>query len=229
MFRHIAGRAQGLAQVEGGAIGMMAYATRTGTRRNRAAMRAAGWGFFLTPDAHSLGDWRGRIALDNGAWGAFQQDVEWDPARFAALVARYADGADFVVAPDIVAGGAASLARSITWLPRLLGQTARVLIPVQDGMSPGDMAEHLGPRIGLFIGGSTEWKMDNMRPFCELARHHGAWSHVGRVNSVSRINMCLSAGATSFDGTSASRYAKTLPPLDAARRQPTMFKEFDNV
>lgn len=208
---------------------MIAYATRTGTRRNRAAMSAAGWGFFLTPDAHSLGDWRGRIALDNGAWGAFQQDVEWIPARFKALVDRYGRDADFVVAPDIIAGGAASLARSLLWLPRLLDCVDRVLIPVQDGMVPQDVSQHLGARVGLFVGGSTDWKLDNLRTFCELATGCGAWSHVGRVNSVTRINMCLSAGATSFDGTSASRYAKTLPPLDAARRQHTMFKELDNV
>ena len=208
---------------------MIAYATRTGTRRNRDALAAAGWGFFLTPDAHSSSGWSGRVALDNGAWGAFQQDIEWNPARFTALVDRYGSRADFVVAPDIVAGGRASLTRSLLWLPRLLDCVERVLVPVQDGMVPEDISEHLGRRVGLFVGGSTDWKLANLRLFCELATEHGAWSHVGRVNSVTRINLCLSAGATSFDGTSASRYAKTLPPLDAARRQHTMFKEFDHV
>jgi len=207
----------------------MPYATRTGTRRNRAVMHEAGWGFFLTPDAHSLGDWKGRIALDNGAWGSFQRGEPWSSSCFVPLVERYGARADFVVAPDIVAGGLASLSASLRWLPRLLGCVERVLIPVQDGMVPLDVDDYLGERVGVFVGGTTEWKLANLRSFCELATEHGAWSHVGRVNSVTRINKCLSAGATSFDGTSVSRYAKTLPKLDAARRQTTMFKGFDSV
>ena len=120
-----------------------------------------------------------------------------------------------------------SLKRSIEWLPRLLEQTQRVLIPVQDGMLPSDVRGLMGERVGLFIGGTTEWKLKNIRPMCDMANEAGAWSHVGRVNSVMRINICLSAGATSFDGTSASRYAKTLPALDAARRQHTLFRRFE--
>lgn len=192
-------------------------------------MRDAGWGFFLTPDAHSLGDWSGRIALDNGAWGSFQRGEPWSSSRFVPLVERYGAKADFVVAPDIVAGGRDSLAMSLLWLPRLLDRVERVLIPVQDGMVPMDVAGYLGGRVGIFVGGTTEWKLDNLHDFCRLATSRGAWSHVGRVNSVLRINKCLSAGATSFDGTSASRYAKTLPKLDAARRQSTFFERFDNV
>jgi len=208
---------------------MIAYATRTGTRRNRKAMFAAGWGFFLTPDAHSLGDWKGRIAVDNGAWSAYQKGEDWSPDRFVPLVERYGAASDFVVAPDIVAGGAASLALSLIWLARLLETCPRVLIPVQDGMVPADVEEYLDERVGVFVGGSTDWKLGAMRSFCALAARRGAWSHVGRVNSVRRINLCLSSRATSFDGTSVSRYAKTLPPLDAARRQSTFFERFDDV
>tara|TARA_B100000530_G_C15897989_1_gene464222 strand:+ start:219 stop:839 length:621 start_codon:yes stop_codon:yes gene_type:complete len=205
----------------------MAYATRTGTKRNRRALMAAGWGFFLTPAAKWLGDWAGPYAIDNGAWSAHTQGVEWQPEPFEALVSNHAAGADFIVAPDIVAGGAQSLARSVEWLPKLLAVTQRVLIPVQDGMTCADVAPYLSPRVGLFVGGSTDWKLRNLRSLCEFARIHGAWAHVGRVNSVKRIGACLSAGATSFDGTAASRYVKELPRLDAARRQVTMFRGLD--
>lgn len=208
---------------------MIAYATRTGTRRNRRAMFAAGWGFFLTPDAHSLGDWKGRIAVDNGAWSAYQKGEEWSPDRFTPLVDRYGAKSDFVVAPDIVAGGVESLGLSLEWLPRLLRTCPRVLIPVQDGMVPADVEGYLDERVGVFVGGTTDWKLGAMRSFCQLALRRGAWSHIGRVNSVRRINLCLSCRAGSFDGTSVSRYAKTLPKLDAARRQSTLFERFDNV
>ncbi len=208
---------------------MRAYATRTGTRRNRAALHAAGWGFFLTPDANTLGDWVGPYAVDNGAWKAYNQGTEWQEGPFISLVARLGGGADFVVAPDIVEGGAESLALSLAWLPRLLEQCDRVLLPVQDGMIPADVVPHLSARVGLFVGGSTEWKLANLRRFCAPAVRLGAWAHVGRVNSVRRIRACLAAGASSFDGTSVSRYAKTLPPLDAARRQITAFGVLDDV
>lgn len=207
----------------------MAYATRTGTRRNRAALYAAGWGFFLTPDANTLGDWPGCYAVDNGAWKAYQQGLEWQADPFVRLVQRLGAGADFVVAPDIVAGGHASLRLSLSWLPRLLDQCERVLLPVQDGMTPAHVLPHLSRRVGVFVGGSTEWKLANLRSFCAAAVSVGAWAHVGRVNSVKRIRACLAAGASSFDGTSASRYAKTLPPLDAARRQITAFEVLDDV
>ena len=192
-------------------------------------MFSAGWGFFLTPDASSLGDWKGRIAIDNGAWSSYQNDEEWSPRRFVPLVERHGHASDFVVSPDIVAGGSDSLSRSLEWLPRLLGMCKRVLIPVQDGMVPEDVEEYLSERVGVFVGGSTDWKLGAMRAFCDAATRRGAWSHIGRVNSVRRINLCLSCRATSFDGTSVSRYAKTLPRLDAARRQSTLFERFDNV
>ena len=192
-------------------------------------MFSAGWGFFLTPDANSLGDWKGPIALDNGAWSAYQKGEPWSPDRFIPLVERYGEASDFVVSPDIVAGGLPSLKRSLDWLPRLLSKCPRVLIPVQDGMSPKDVEDYLSDRVGVFVGGSTDWKLGAMRSFCEAATRRGAWSHVGRVNSVRRINLCLSSCATSFDGTSVSRYVKTLPSLDAARRQSTLFDRFDNV
>ncbi len=55
-----------------------------------------------------------------------------------------------------------------------------------------------------------------------LARETGCYLHVGRVNTAVRIRLCSAAGADSFDGTSPSRFACTLPLLDGARRQPDL-------
>lgn len=63
------------------------------------------------------------------------------------------------------------------------------------------------------------WKESTARSWGELARKRGAWLHVARVNTQRRISICLEAGADSFDGTSVSRFAKTIGPLDSARRQ----------
>lgn len=86
-------------------------------------------------------------------------------------------------------------------------------------MSLADVAAFISPSVGIFIGGSTEWKLETMAMWGDLATSFGAWCHVGRVNSVRRIRKCALAGATSFDGTSASRYSVSLRKLDDAARQ----------
>jgi len=134
-------------------------------------------------------------------------------------------GADWSVLPDIVAGGLASLELSLSWMRRVLDETPRALLAVQDGMVAGDVRPFLGPRVGLFVGGSTSWKLQTLHTWGALGHELGCWVHVGRVNTCRRIHLCASAGATSFDGTSASRYAKTIRPLDAARRQLNLFRK----
>jgi hypothetical protein len=193
------------------------YATRTGTRRNLAALSGAGWRLLLTPSANALPPGF-RYALDNGAWSAFQQQRGFDADAFRRLVDRFGPGADWIAVPDIVAAGMRSLAFSLSWVDALAG-TAPLLIPVQDGMDVG-ILDHLPAAItGVFLGGSTEWKLATMGAWGAACRARGLYFHVARVNTMRRIYRCAAAGAQSFDGTSASRYAVTLPKLDEARRQ----------
>ncbi|MDG9857934.1 hypothetical protein N5C93_29635 [Pseudomonas nitroreducens] len=83
-------------------------------------------------------------------------------------------------------------------------------------MTPDDVRDLLSPAVGIFLGGSTEWKLQTMEAWGVLARRRNCYFHVGRVNSARRIAMCSAAGASSFDGTSVTRFANTLPRLDAA-------------
>lgn len=203
---------------------MICYASRTGTKRNLAALLAAGWRLLVS----RAGVWRTegfRYCLDNGAWTDFQKGQPFDVPAFIRLVDLFGAGADFVVAPDIVQGGPASLALSLSWLDYLLARCPRVLIAVQDGMEPEDLAPFVGPRVGIFLGGSTEWKLANMAKWGAFCAAHGCWYHVARVNTAKRIRMAHAAGADSIDGSSASRFAVTLPPLDAAARQHDLFSE----
>lgn len=163
-------------------------------------------------------------ALDNGAWSAFVGDRLFDSVAFLRALQLLGAGADFVVVPDIVAGGPASLELSLEWLPLVRGTSRLALLAVQDGMEPGEVLPYLGPRVGLFIGGSTEWKLETLAGWCQLARRAGAYCHVGRVNSARRIGLCIAAGAHSFDGSGASRFRKVLNRLDNARRQRPLFE-----
>lgn len=200
---------------------MIPYASRTGTRRNLEAMRSAGWRLILSP-AGVLRTEGFPYGLDNGAWSAYQQSRSWDEGAFVQAVDLFGAGADWVVAPDIVCGGHASLDLSLRWLPRL-DTCARVLIAAQDGHTPADLAPHLCPRIGVFVGGSTEWKERSAVAWGRVARARGAYLHIARVNTARRIAICAEAQADSFDGSSVSRYAANLPRLDSARKQLTIW------
>lgn len=196
---------------------MIGYASRTGTRRNLAALRAAGWRLLVS--ARGVLRTEGfAYGLDNGAWTAFQRGESFDEAAFRDAVDQLAIGADFVVAPDIVAGGLESLRYSIAWLPWCLQRTRRVLIAVQDGVDSSHVAPLLGSRVGVAIGGSTEWKE------AQLGRRVWAgvpYLHVLRVNSARRVRLCAATGADSFDGSGPSRFAQHLPIMEAARSAAT--------
>lgn len=208
---------------------MKCYASRTGTRRNIAALSAAGWGWMVGPldmGGPILGgmSW----ALDNGAWPAFQQGKPWSEELFLRALDRYGAGADFIVVPDVVANREASLARTREWLPRLLARAdldgVRLLIAVQDGMTFDDIEPLLtDPRIGIFIGGSTDWKEAAIIPWGIWAKAHGLYVHCGRVNTARRMALCAAGGIDSVDGTSATKFAKTLPLLSRASKQPDLF------
>ncbi|QKR98273.1 hypothetical protein F9288_00345 [Sphingomonas sp. CL5.1] len=202
---------------------MLAYASRTGTRRNLAALRAAGWRLMISARG-ALRTEGFRYALDNGAWTAFQRGEPFDTAAFERAVARLGPDADWIVVPDIVMGGLASLRFSRRWLHRLRQRRAlretTFLIAVQNDMEPRHVRRLVGPRTGIFVGGNTPWKLTTMAMWARLAHDHGAICHVGRVNSARRIRLCAAAGADSFDGSGVSRFASALPPLDLARRQP---------
>ncbi len=161
-------------------------------------------------------------ALDNGAWTAFQRREPFDVAAFERAVGVLGAGADFVVLPDIVAGGRASLDFSMSWIERLRG-IAPLLLAVQDGMSETDIRSLISHEIGVFVGGSTEWKCSTVMQWGALCRERGAYLHVGRVNSAKRISLCISAGADSCDGSSATRFSVHAEPLAAAARQMDLF------
>ena len=202
---------------------MIGYASRTGTRRNLDALRGAGWRLMVSAKG-PLRPERFRYALDNGAWTAFQRRAAFDVPAFDKAIALLGPGADWIVLPDIVAGGLASLRFSLDWLdalrnrPQLRG--TQYLLAVQNGMEPQHIAPLVGPEIGIFVGGDTPWKLATMAAWARLAHERGAICHVGRVNTVRRIRLCAAAGADSFDGSGVSRFASALPPLDLARRQP---------
>jgi hypothetical protein len=207
---------------------MIAYAARTGTRRNLQALRDCGWRLMVSAKGKHKHEGF-RYALDNGAWHAFCHQLPFDGAAFLAAYHKLGPGADFVVLPDIVAGGRCSLAFSMNWRSELGAPLCGQLLAVQDGMDINEIAGLVGVELGIFVGGSTEWKLTTLPKWAAVARAKRAYLHIGRVNTVRRIALCAAAGADSFDGSNASRYAVNLPRLDNGRRQPDLLTYADRI
>lgn len=203
---------------------MIAYASRTGTRKNLEVLRAAHWRIMLAPGERRDPPANFRFAIDNGAWTAYQQQLPFEWAKFSALVERHGATADFIVIPDVVAKPAASLELSIAWIHRLR-HFRLILFAVQDGMQADQVGALLErtANMGIFLGGSTEWKLRTMYAWGMVAHAFRRHYHVARVNTVRRVRLAQEAGAHSFDGSSVSRFSVNLPKLENARRQPHLY------
>lgn len=195
---------------------MRYYAAHATGARTRAAIRAAGLGM-LGSAAYRWTDaeWRpvaaGGLgwALDNGAWSAHTRGQPFDSERFQRAVIE-CGRLDFVVCPDVVMDWAATVQARERWLGWLLDSTAhRVLLPVQDGATGEEVRGLLSERVGVFVGGSTAWKLSTMRRWADLAHDHGAYCHVGRVNWTGRVRLCRAAGVDSVDGSGPAQFSDT--------------------
>jgi hypothetical protein len=76
----------------------------------------------------------------------------------------------------------------------------------------------------LFIAGTTHFKYcGKVRRAIQLAKDHGKWIHMGRVNSVKRLNYARSIGCHSCDGSGMARFRnRVLVPMLRALDQPLL-------
>jgi hypothetical protein len=142
-------------------------------------------------------------ALDSGVVklvdGRPVTDPAWSPERYYDMLERYQDvpGCLFACVPDVVADLAGTQAMWGRWWSG----------PTRMGYRPAWVAQDgcwyiPRPAEALFIGGSTAWKLGpQARALAALAKRHGLWVHMGRVNSAQRMRFALEIGCDSVDGT----------------------------
>ncbi len=198
------------------------YVVRPTNARSVEACKEHGFGVLLSPLSNREGrlvDMSGHMhpipglpyVLDNGAWPCREVGVPWKPAPMLRLLERLGAGAEWVVLPDIVAGGEASLAHSLSFLadhPRELAGL-KLALAVQDGMTIESVRTALleNPVDLIFVGGSTEWKWRTAHVWAALGHELGKRVHVGRVNGLRRAQLCRDMGIASVDGGSVTRYS----------------------
>jgi hypothetical protein len=154
-------------------------------------------GTFITPKSGSRQTVGRYWAADNGCFTGF------DEQKFLMMLERSVEyGAEcmFVAIPDVVADWLATLEMFHEWQGRIASYGYPRAIVLQDGATvdsiPWEDTE------AVFIGGSTEWKLD--LPAARLAaaaRERGKHVHMGRVNSYRRLAYAHSIGCHTTDGT----------------------------
>lgn len=137
---------------------------------------------------------------DNGCFGkGYPGDAPWIE-WLASFTPEQIDRCRFAVAPDVVGDAAATLARSMPWLPKIRALGYPAAFVAQDGLEseciPWDAFDV------LFIGGTTAWKLGHRaRAVVTEAKSRGKWVHMGRVNSEKRLLYATAIGCDSADGT----------------------------
>lgn len=147
-------------------------------------------------------------AVDNGAWTDFCNGLPFNHQRFVDTlnkVDKIQIFPDFVVLPDVVAGGLKSLELSKSYLG--LCDDYPCYLPVQDGMQPKDI-DNFGDIVGIFVGGTTIWKWKNVHLWSKYAHDNGMNCHVGRVGTLINFQRCASADVDSADGSNLIRNGK---------------------
>jgi hypothetical protein len=149
-------------------------------------------------------------ALDNGAFQCWQRGFPFMADVFrSALADAYKAGLilDFIVTPDIVAGGQRSLDYSISWAQGELLTAQRLALAVQDGIGPEQVRNTgLVRRFTyIFVGGTEDWKWSTGEMWVKFAHDYGLKCHIGRCGTLERLMLAASWGTDSVDSTNFVR------------------------
>lgn len=182
---------------------MMAYVGQARGSRLIATLQALGLGECTTRE--EVPPRRTPWFFDNGAFKDFTAGVAFQTARYERALDRLSSTPglrpDFVVVPDIVAGGLESLRFSASWAERLSWLGLPLYLVVQDGMTERDVAGALDSYAGVFVGGSLDWKLRTARQWADFAHLHGRQCHVGRMGTRERVRAARRWGVDSIDSS----------------------------
>ena len=144
-------------------------------------------------------------AIDNGCFHQFNYK------SFKKLVERAKERMTkpplFIVCPDVYQCHERTMVLWNHYSPILKEFGFQVAFVAQNGCTPETVPNDAN---WIFIGGGDPWKMENIHKFT----NNGKPVHVGRVNSIGRLNHCELNGVTSVDGSGWFRGKnKRLQPL----------------
>jgi len=180
----------------------------TGVKEELAERRL---GFMNTPNVGNRLDPAWVWAADNGCYGSsYVGDEKW-LAWLGSFSHEQQANCLFATAPDVVGDAAATLARSLPWLPLIRAFGFPAAFVAQDGLTvEGAPWEEFD---ALFVGGTTAWKLGpEVKALIVEAKRRGKHVHVGRVNSQGRYLAFAALGCDTADGTFLAFGPRVLVP-----------------
>ena len=147
-------------------------------------------------------------ALDNGAYINFKKQTPFNNELFIKLCKDLGQSAYWIAIPDVVANKKQTLKQANHWIQKLkkINPKTTLLFVWQDGMTKQDILPYIKDGIGIFIGGTTEAKIQAIPFVSDLCNEHNSWCHVGRVNSIKRLKICLRNNVKSIDGSGFTQF-----------------------
>lgn len=195
---------------------MIRYLTGASTKGAEAVAFERGIGLMIQPGNSyhlKVGNYP-FWAADNGAFT--KSPKGFDEAKFRTMLKReslreYAGSCLFVVAPDklqvlpsgeVVGDARGTLDQFPAWALEIREAGFPVALVAQNGLET--MLDQVPWALVdvLFIGGNTEWKLSDAARVCIVeARSRGKTTHMGRVNSFSRMARAAEMLCDTADGT----------------------------
>jgi hypothetical protein len=182
----------------------MMYLTGATNDRDEPALIEHGIGLMVQP-GNSYHLRVGRypfFGADNGCFA----DKWVEDTHLAWLEALPRERCLFAVAPDVYPDAAASLERGARYFDLIRSMGFPVAVVAQDHAEK--LAYPWDDFDCLFIGGERtpnprhEWKTSaEAEGLVRRARNRGKWVHMGRVNSIDRMERARAMGCNSADGT----------------------------
>lgn len=178
------------------------YLTGATNDRDEPALIEHGIGLMVQPGNgyHRRVDRYPFWGADNGAYSDKWEEQQWAMWLDALPRARCL----FAVAPDVYPDAQATLERSSEYFDLIREMGFPVALVAQDGAEKLDLP--WSEFDALFIGGEKkardEWKISaEAEALCRRSRDQGKWVHMGRVNSLVRMQRARDMGCNSADGT----------------------------
>ncbi len=148
-------------------------------------------GILNTPKSYKNPPYYMPYAIDNGCF------VEWNEVEFYKMLTKVLilkNKPIFVVVPDVVGDAEGTFKMWHKHYRKIKNMGFDLAFACQDGLEIQDVPK--AARV-CFIGGSTEWKLENAHKFKGVRNH----LHIGRVSTKKRMIWSEKIGADSIDGT----------------------------
>ena len=186
---------------------MIIYTGQT-TATKLDKIKSLGMGVMISsnPNASPSKDLSGvPCALDNGAFTCYRKGYPFQEDIFLDTIKKCYKlniKLDFIVCPDIIAGGRESLDFSYEWSKRLK-TTPNLALVLQDGMDVKDLTSDILKRFTyLFIGGTVDWKWRTAETWVGFARNKNKRIHIGQCGKLKYLERAKELDVDSVDSTS---------------------------